>query len=114
MSLLAVYAVFASEEEAERVARTVVTERLAACANILGPCRSIYFWEGAVQEGPEVAALFKTVPARGDALIARIRDLHSYALPAVTAWPVPAASAGYAEWVEACCAAPSSFSSASS
>ncbi|HZH07606.1 MAG TPA: divalent cation tolerance protein CutA, partial [Lautropia sp.] len=50
-----VYATFADAEEAERIARTLVEERLAACANILGPCRSIYRWEGAIEDTSEVA-----------------------------------------------------------
>ena len=55
-----VYALFADAAEAERIAETVVTERLAACANILAPCRSIYRWQGVVERAEEVPALFKT------------------------------------------------------
>ena len=61
--IVSVYAVFANAEEAQRIARIVVEERLAACANLLGPCRSIYRWQGAVEEADEVAAIFK---ARAD------------------------------------------------
>jgi periplasmic divalent cation tolerance protein len=92
-----VYAVFADAAEAERIAETVVTERLAACANILSPCRSIYRWEGAVERAEEVPALFKT--AQPKALIARIAALHSYDVPAAVAWPIAEAHAPYAEWV---------------
>ena len=60
MSVVSVYAVFADAEEAERIGRTVVEERLAACVNILGPVRSIYRWQGRVETGDEVAAIFKT------------------------------------------------------
>ena len=79
----------------------VVTERLAACANILGACTSIYQWQGAVAEEQEVAALFKTQARRSDALIARIAALHSYDVPAIVVWPIAAALPAYAEWVEA-------------
>ena len=92
-----VYAVFADAAEAERIAETVVTERLAACANILAPCRSIYRWQGAIERAEEVPALFKT--AQPDALIARIAALHSYDIPAAVAWPIEHAHAPYAEWV---------------
>lgn len=92
-----VYAVFADQAEAERIARLVVEERLAACANILAPCRSIYRWQGAVETAAEVPALFKTV--RPDALIARIAALHSYDVPAAVAWDVAAAHPAYAAWV---------------
>ena len=92
-----VYAVFADAREAERIAETVVAERLAACANILAPCRSIYRWEGKVERAQEVPALFKT--ASPDELIARIAALHSYEVPAVVAWPIEKAHPLYAEWV---------------
>jgi periplasmic divalent cation tolerance protein len=94
-----VYAVFADAEEAERIAATVVEERLAACANILAPCRSIYRWQGKSERAEEVPALFKT--ARPEALIARIAELHSYDVPAAVAWPIAAAHPAYAEWVSA-------------
>ena len=59
-SVVTVYATFPSGDEARRVARTLVEEQLAACANILGDCHSIYRWQGAIEEAEEVAALFKT------------------------------------------------------
>lgn len=92
-----VYAVFADDAEAERIAATVVDERLAACANILAPCLSIYRWQGAVEYAREVPALFKT--ARPDALIARIAELHSYDVPAAVAWTAAIAHPPFAEWV---------------
>ena len=60
MSIVSVYAVFANAEEAERIGRTVVEERLAACVNMLGPIRSIYRWKGRIETADEVAAIFKT------------------------------------------------------
>jgi periplasmic divalent cation tolerance protein len=92
-----VYAVFADAAEAERVAETVLAERLAACANILAPCRSVYRWQGQIEHAEEVPTLFKT--AQAEALIARIAGLHSYEVPAVVAWPISAADPPYAEWV---------------
>ena len=82
MSVVTVYAVFADPAEAERIGRTVVEESLAACINILGPCRSIYRWQGAIETADEVPALFKTTLDKADALIARITELHSYTCPA--------------------------------
>jgi periplasmic divalent cation tolerance protein len=100
MSVVSVYAVFANAEEAERIARTVVDERLAACANLLGPIRSIYRWRGAVEQADEVAALFKTTEAGADALITRIAALHSYDVPCIATWPIDKILVSYAEWVE--------------
>ena len=100
MSVLSIYAVFANAEEAERIARTVVDERLAACANILGPMRSIYRWKGKIETADEVAAIFKTHHWRADALIARIAELHSYDVPAIVSWPIDKILGSYADWVE--------------
>ncbi len=100
MSVVSVYAVFGSAEEAQRIGRTVVEERLAACINILPPCRSIYRWQGKVEEAEEVPAILKTSDARADDLIARVAELHSYDVPAITVWPVHKLLASYGDWVE--------------
>jgi len=100
-SIVSVYAVFADAGEAERIARAVVEEKLAACANILGPCRSIYRWQGKVEEADEVAAIFKTAEAAAPRLVDRIAALHSYEIPAITVWPIAGAPATYAAWVTA-------------
>ncbi|HEX8480616.1 MAG TPA: divalent-cation tolerance protein CutA [Allosphingosinicella sp.] len=98
--IVTVYATFASDEEARRIARTLVEERLAACANILGACRSIYRWQGAIEESEEVAALFKTGAERAAALIARLGELHSYDVPAAVVWPIAGALGSYSQWVD--------------
>lgn len=99
--IVSVYAVFADADEAQRIARAVVEERLAACANILGPCRSIYRWQGAVEEADEVAAIFKARADKAEALTARIAALHSYDVPAIAVWPIQSALDDYTAWVEA-------------
>jgi periplasmic divalent cation tolerance protein len=100
MNLVSLYVIFADFAEAERIARLVVEERLAACANILGPVRSIYRWQTAIEQADEIAAIFKSTHAAAEALIARIAELHSYEVPCITTWPVDQALAGYAAWVE--------------
>ena len=97
--VVSVYGTFADEEEARRIGRTVVEERLAACANILGSCHSIYRWQGAVEEAGEVAAIFKTSNLAAERLVARIVELHSYEVPAVAVWPIGGAHTAYADWV---------------
>ena len=72
MSVISVYAIFANADEADRIGRTMVEERLAACVNIFAPVRSIYRWQGAVESAEEVAAMFKTTSEHADALITRI------------------------------------------
>ena len=100
MSVVSVYCIFANAEEAERIGRTVVEEGLAACINILAPCRSIYSWQGAIETADEVPAILKTSAEAADALISRIDGLHSYDVPCIAVWPIDKLLLSYAEWVE--------------
>ena len=68
-------------EEAKRIARTLVSERLAACANIIPEVSSIYWWEGEVQDEQEAMLIIKTTQDKVDALEARIDELHPYDVP---------------------------------
>lgn len=100
-AIVTVYATFASDEEARRIGRLCVEERLAACVNLLGPVHSIYRWEDRIEEAGEVAALFKTTADGGAALIARISELHSYDVPAAVVWPIVNSLGDYAAWIAA-------------
>lgn len=99
--LVTVYATFADADEAGRIARIVVEERLAACANLLGETTSIYRWAGKIETAAEQAAIFKTTAEQAQALVRRMAELHSYDVPAITVWPVEQAHPAYAEWVRA-------------
>ncbi|HEV2596618.1 MAG TPA: divalent-cation tolerance protein CutA [Sphingomicrobium sp.] len=101
MTVVSIYAVFGDSDEAERIARTAIEERLAACVNILGPIRSIYRWENALESANEVAAIFKTSEKRAGALMTRIAQLHSYDVPCVAELPVEKVLESYAAFVEA-------------
>ena len=100
MSVVSIYAVFANAEEAERIGRAVVEERLAACINIFPSVHSIYHWKGKIETADEVAAILKTHHWRSDALIARIAELHGYDVPCVVSWPIDKIVGSYADWVE--------------
>ena len=100
MSIVSVYAIFADSEEAERIGRTVVEERLAACINILGACRSVYRWDGKIETAEEVPAILKTHSWQADELIARIAALHSYDVPCIAVWPIEKLLRSYSDWVE--------------
>ncbi|HEU5481755.1 MAG TPA: divalent-cation tolerance protein CutA [Sphingomicrobium sp.] len=100
MATVSVYVVFADPEEAERIGRIVVEEKLAACINILGPCRSIYRWNGKIETADEVPAILKTHSWQADELIERIAALHSYDIPAIVVWPIDKLLRRYADWVE--------------
>jgi periplasmic divalent cation tolerance protein len=97
--ILSVYAIFADIEEARRIGRLIVEERLAACVNILGACESLYHWQGAIEQAEEVAAIFKTPRETAPALVARVAALHSYDLPAIAVWEVTETLPAYARWV---------------
>lgn len=98
--LALVHATFADAGEAERIGRAMVEARLAACVNLIGPCTSIYRWQGAVEQAQEVRALFKTRPERARDLAQAIADLHSYDLPAIEIWPA-AAGNDVIDWIRA-------------
>src|SRR3546814_16257500 len=76
--LVLVYTLFADAGEARRLSRLLVGEGLAACANMLGPCTSIYEWQGDVREENEFPVLLKTAIEKRAALMARLAELHSY------------------------------------
>lgn len=101
MTVISVYALFADADEAQRIGRKMIEERLAACINILPPCWSIYRWQGAIEAADEVPAILKTTTAQADALIARIAALHSYDVPCIAVWPIDKLHSDYADWVEA-------------
>lgn len=94
--------VFVTAPDAEcaaRIARALVEERLIACANLVSGVRSIYRWEGTVQEDDEVLLVLKTTADRCDAVAARVKALHPYDLPEVIALPVDGGSDDYLDWI---------------
>lgn len=101
MSVISVYAVFADKDEADRIGRLMVEERLAACVNILGQIHSIYRWKGKVETNDEVAAILKTNDEKAGELMTRIAALHSYEVPCIVTWPIEQILGSYADWVEA-------------
>lgn len=97
--LVEVVTTVATELAAERLARTLVLERLAACANIVR-CRSIYNWQGAVHDETEFMIHFKTPDGAATRLERRLREIHPYETPAILRMPVTVAEERYAAWVE--------------
>ncbi len=101
MSTFFVYVTATDAAEAESIARAVVGERLAACANLLGAIKSFYWWEGKLCEGDEVALVLKTSKARKSELIDRIKELHSYDCPCIAFLPIADGNPGFLEWIGA-------------
>ena len=99
MAVVSVYCIFADAAEAERIGRIVVEERLAACINILGPCQSIFRWQGESEEAHEVAAIFKVAAGQAEPALKRIAELHSYDVPAAVIWPIERSLPAYAAWI---------------
>ncbi|MDF2707635.1 divalent-cation tolerance protein CutA [Nonomuraea muscovyensis] len=85
--------------EAARICRVVVERRLAACAQVVGPITSTYWWEGKVEEAEEWLLLLKTTADLFDDLAASVREAHSYDVPEIIAVPVRAGSTDYLAWV---------------
>lgn len=88
-------------DAALRLARALVTRRLAACVNVLGAATSIYRWKGAVEDAQEVPVLIKTRGALYPQVEAAIRELHTYDLPEIIAVPIERGLPDYLEWVMA-------------
>ena len=99
MATLLVLSNLPDRASAERVAAVLVERRLAACVNILAPCRSVYRWEGAVESAEEHPLLIKTTAERYPAVEEAIRGLHPYELPEIVAVPLSAGLPGYLKWV---------------
>lgn len=86
---------------AGRIAKKVVEERLAACVNIVGPLKSVFRWEGRVEQTDERLLVMKTTVDRTAALGARIVELHPYEVPEFLSLPVIGGARGYLEWIMA-------------
>ena len=97
--LLLVLTTIGSREAAESIGRTLLDERLVACANLLPGCRSLYLWKGALEEADETLVLFKTTRNRYRAFEERLRALHPYELPEIVAVSPDAVLPAYAAWV---------------
>jgi len=95
-----VYMTAGSVREARRLAQALLEDRLAACVNILGPIQSLYWWKGAVRSDREVALLAKTTAGKLDALIRKVRAVHSYEVPCVVALPIAKGNPDFLAWIE--------------
>ncbi len=99
MSILLAYSTCPDADSADRIARALVTERLAACVNRLPGVQSTYRWRGQIEQADEVLLLIKTTTDRLDAMTARLRALHPYELPELIAVEVRSGLPAYLDWV---------------
>ncbi|MHA3770704.1 divalent-cation tolerance protein CutA [Verrucomicrobiota bacterium sgz303538] len=102
-NVLLVLSTFGTADEARRIARTLVEERLVACANLLPPIESIYRWKGEIEVSAETLVLFKTVTDNYPQLETRLRELHPYEEPEIVAIRVDTGLPSYLRWVDESC-----------
>ncbi len=101
MDVSVMFVTVGKAEEAERIARTLVGERLVACVNVVPQIRSIYWWKGEICEDSELLLIMKTRTALVEAVRDRVKDLHGYEVPEIIAMPIAQGLPAYLEWVVA-------------
>ncbi|KAB8308013.1 divalent-cation tolerance protein CutA [Erwinia endophytica] len=94
-----VYAPVPVNDDAVKLGRTIVAERLASAVNVIPGVTSYYWWEGELVEKGETILLFQTLQQHVPALVARIKQLHNYITPGVGAWPIVAGNEDWLQWI---------------
>lgn len=87
-------------DQAERIVRTLLEERLIACANITSPVNSLYWWQGKIEQDQEAAVIMKTHDTRAHRVLKRAKELHPYDVPAISVIATEAVDPDYLAWVE--------------
>ena len=100
MKINVIYITTGSLKEAMTIGNALVTSKLAACANIIDNMRSIYHWEGKLQNDTETILIVKTTEARVAELIEKVKSMHSYDCPCIISLPVVNGNSAFLEWVE--------------
>ena len=95
-----IYITTEDQAEARKIGETLVRERLAACANVLPPIQSYYWWDGEVQDSTEAALIAKTKQSLVETLIEKVKSIHSYSCPCVVALPIEAGHGPFLRWIE--------------
>ena len=90
------------KEEAVKIVRSLLEERLIACANIMDSVSSFFWWQGIIEEEKEVLVIMKSHESLFKKLSKRVTDLHSYDTPEILALPIVNGSASYLDWMKAC------------
>jgi periplasmic divalent cation tolerance protein len=103
MNTKLIYVTVPSHPEAKMIAETVVTEHVAACANIFEGITSIFEWEGKLCHENETVLILKTSADRADELTARIKALHSYDCPCIVALPIESGNPDFLRWISQQC-----------
>lgn len=88
-----------NEDEAAKISRALVEARLAGCVNIIKNIRSIYSWQGKIEDEKEVLMILKTQKTLFDSLMKKVKELHSYTVPEIIALPIVDGSVEYLKWL---------------
>ena len=99
--LVLVYTTFPDEATALAIGEALVTQKLAACVNVLPGMRSVYAWKGAVERGQEVVGLVKTREGLAEAVRAALKERHPYETPIVLVLPVSGSDSDTFDWIMA-------------
>ena len=99
MDEIVVFITASNEDEAAKIARTLVEARLAGCVNIIKNIRSIYSYQGKIEDEAEVLMIVKTQKPLFDAFIKKVKELHSYTVPEIIAMPIIEGSEDYLKWL---------------
>jgi periplasmic divalent cation tolerance protein len=102
MSYIIVIMTASNREEAVKIVRTLLEEQLIACANIMDPVSSFFWWKGKIEEEKEVLAIMKSHETHFKKLSKRVTELHSYDIPEILVLPIVDGSASYLDWMKAC------------
>ena len=98
---LLVYITVPDRAAAESISQALVSERLAACANIVDSVTSLYWWQGVLEGSSECVCILKTTRDRYGALEVRARELHAYDVPCIVALPIVCGNADFFDWIRA-------------
>lgn len=99
MKFFTIYFTTKDTEEADKIATVLVEENLAACVSILPSVTSVYRWEGSTRKEQEVVVFAKTTQSKRITAIQRIKELHSYQIPSIVAWPIVDGDKDYLQWI---------------
>ena len=99
MQYCLIYITAGDEAEARKIGRTLMEEKLVACVNF-HPIKSIFWWEGKIEEEEEVAILVKTRAKLADRVIERVKELHSYEVPCIVSLPIEKGYPDFLQWIE--------------
>jgi periplasmic divalent cation tolerance protein len=102
MSYLIVFMTAGSREEAVKIVRTLLEERLIACANVVDAVSSFFWWQGEIEEEKEVLVIMKSNESLFRKLSKRVAELHSYYVPEILAVPIVDGSQSYLDWMKEC------------